>query len=406
MEKRKKLWFAYLPLDAKGVERLLNERAEQGWALAVEEDGVAFRVPIEKTNRVDLRYHVTCAMLRNQETLPQEIEEKQAQGWQPVATVNHFDIYASMPCQEPNAPPEKGRERLCLSAFFAWLRVILLMVALVAVAWVNRLPLPGADTWYLSNLSLFMRVTLPLFALGSVYYLLWIAGKWNAKGSASAPKQRGMFLRSGLYVGAMLWLVVGLVLLLVDLVSNRLAISMLLLCFVVAGGLCCRSFHWGKPETLRTALSLVVALVLGLSLLLAAVSPSQSRAEIGDCPWRNSLSRVVHAEDLDLHPTQLQGASYERIGSLFVTRTEYWESWEDLSLSNTVYDCKGRVFRSVVVKQILADGDWTPIQSQRDQAFQSSGTDRVLLVEGNTVLELTCDQPIDAILPDIDHLVF
>ena len=58
--KQTKQWFAYLPLDRKGVETYLNDQAEKGWALAVEQDGMTFRVPFQETSRTDLRYHVTC----------------------------------------------------------------------------------------------------------------------------------------------------------------------------------------------------------------------------------------------------------------------------------------------------------------------------------------------------------
>ena len=53
--KQTKQWFAYLPLDRKGVETYLNDQAEKGWALAVEQDGMAFRVPFRDTSRTDLR---------------------------------------------------------------------------------------------------------------------------------------------------------------------------------------------------------------------------------------------------------------------------------------------------------------------------------------------------------------
>ena len=57
--KQKKQWFAYLPLDRKGVEAYLNDQAEKGWALAAEQDGMTFRVPFQETNRIDLR-HLRC----------------------------------------------------------------------------------------------------------------------------------------------------------------------------------------------------------------------------------------------------------------------------------------------------------------------------------------------------------
>ena len=97
--KQKKQWFAYLPLDRKGVEAYLNEQAQKGWMLAVEQDGMTFRVPFQETSRTDLCYHVTCDAYQG-EKLAEIVAEKQAQGWHPVATINHFDIYESMPCQE------------------------------------------------------------------------------------------------------------------------------------------------------------------------------------------------------------------------------------------------------------------------------------------------------------------
>ena len=144
-------------------------------------------------------------------------------------------------------------------------------------------------------------------------------------------------------------------------------------------------FHWGKTETLYSAVSLVLAVVLAIALLLSATTPRDSRAEVGNCVWRNSVSDVVHAEDLDLHPNNLQAASYEQTGSLLVTRTDYWESWEDLSLSSTVYHCKGGVFQSTVVNQILAEADWTQAESEDGQAWrrQVGETYYVLLVQGN-----------------------
>lgn len=396
MKQQKKQWFAYLPLDRNGVENWLNQQAAKGWALAAEQDGVAFRVPFRKTKRTDLRYHVICDAYQGK-ALPEIVAEKQALGWQPIATINHFDIYESMPCQEPQLLEQRRNKRLCVYAFRAWVVVFLLMAALTAIAWVNRIPLPTEENWYLSNLGTYLRCTLLLFAIGSAYYLLWLV--WNCLPSRGGrtPKRGGMLLRSGLQVAAGVWLFLGLVTLLMDLVINSLVLCGLLLLLVVALVYGYMRLHWGKTETFYSALSLILAVILGIALLLSAVTPTDSRAEVGNCAWRNSVSDVVHAEDLDLHPTNLQAASYERTGSLLVTRTEYWESWDDLSLSSTIYDCKGGIFRSTVIKKILADGDWTPIESQCDQAWcwRSGEMDRLLLVQGNTVVKLSSDQPLE-----------
>ena len=393
--KQKKRWFAYLPLDRQGVEAYLNDQAGKGWALAAEQDGMAFRVPFQETNRTDLRYHVTCDAYQR-ENLSEIVAEKQAQGWRPVATVNHFDIYASMPCQEPQTLVQRQSKRLSFYAFRSWLIVLILAAALLAIAWVNRIALPFQSIWYLSNLGVFLRCTFPLFAVGSIYHLLWLGQKCFSRGERT-PKRSGMLLRSGLQVAAGVWLLLALVALLLDLVTNLLAFCALLLFFVASMIYGYVRLHWGKIETLYSAISLILAVVLGTALLLSATNPRDSRAEVGNCVWRNSVSDVVHAEDLDLHPNNLQAASYEQTGSLLVTRTDYWESWEDLSLTSTVYNCKGGVFQSIVVNQILAEADWTQTESKDGQAWQRQvgETYYVLLVQGNRVTKLSCDQPLE-----------
>lgn len=396
MKKQKKRWFAYLPLEQKGVEAWLNAQAEKGWELAAERDGVTFCVPFQESQRTDLRYYVACDAYQGR-ALDEIVAERQAQGWQPVATINHFDIYKSMPCQEPQVPGKTQDKRLCFYAFRAWVVVFLLMTALTAIAWVNRIPLPTEESWYLSNLGTYLRFTFPLFAIGSAYYLLWLVWSCLPSRGERTPKRGGMLFRSGLWVAAGVWLFLTLVALLLDLVPNTLAVCALLLFLTGALGYAYRRFHWGNAANLYSALSLILAVALGIALLLAAILPTNSRAEVGNCAWRNSVSDVVHAEDLDLHPTDLQAASYERTGSLLVTRTEYWESWDDLSLSSTIYDCKGGIFRSTVIEQILADGDWTPVESQCGQAWRwkSGEMDRLLLVQGNNVVKLSSDQPLE-----------
>lgn len=393
--KQKKQWFAYLPLDRKGVEAYLNDQAEKGWALAAEQDGMTFRVPFQETNRTDLRYHVTCDAYQG-EKLAEIVAEKQVQGWRPVATINHFDIYESMPCQESQTLAQGRSKRLYFYALRAWLILLLLAAALLAIAWGNRIALPFQPTWYLSNLGIFLRCTFPVFAVGSIYYLLWLGQKCFSRENRT-PKRSGMLLRSGLQVAAGVWLLLALVALLLDLVTNILAFCALLLFLVVGMIYGYVRLHWGKTETLYSAISLILAVVLGTALLLSATTPRDSRAEVGNCAWRNSVSDVVHAEDLDLHPNNLQAASYEQTGSLLVTRTDYWESWEDLSLSSTVYNCKGGVFQSTVVNQILAEANWTQTESKDGQAWrrQAGKTYYLLLVQGNRVTKLSCDQPLE-----------
>lgn len=193
--KQKKQWFAYLPLDRKGVEAYLNDQAEKGWALAAEQDGMTFRVPFQETSRTDLRYHVTCDAYQG-EKLAEIVAEKQVQGWRPVATINHFDIYESMPCQESQTLAQGRSKRLYFYAFRSWLILLLLATALTAIAWVNQIALPFQPTWYLSNLGIFLRCTFPVFAVGSIYYLLWLGWKCFSREDRT-PKRSGCYCAVG-----------------------------------------------------------------------------------------------------------------------------------------------------------------------------------------------------------------
>ena len=118
---------------------------------------MTFRVPFQETNRTDLRYHVTCDAYQG-EKLAEIVAEKQVQGWRPVATINHFDIYESMPCQESQTLAQGRSKRLYFYAFRSWLILLLLVTALTAIAWVNQIALPFQPIWYLSNLGVFLRI--------------------------------------------------------------------------------------------------------------------------------------------------------------------------------------------------------------------------------------------------------
>ena len=127
MADRKKVWFSFLPLDYLGVEAYLNKYAAQGWALSESSDCHTLTVTLERSQRTDLRYLVSCSSLTQDQTaLREQVAQMQALGWQPVATINHFDIYESMPCRHAIV----SREKPSLKLFFWSIGVLLLFSAL------------------------------------------------------------------------------------------------------------------------------------------------------------------------------------------------------------------------------------------------------------------------------------
>ena len=282
--KQKKQWFAYLPLDRKGVEAYLNDQAEKGWALAAEQDGMTFRVPFQETNRTDLRYHVTCDAYQG-EKLAEIVAEKQVQGWRPVATINHFDIYESMPCQESQTLAQGRSKRLYFYAFRSWLILLLLATALTAIAWANRIALPFQPIWYLSNLGIFPPPHVPSGLQLAASTTCSRLGQKCFSREIGHPNERDAIAQWAASGG---WCVAAAGV-------GRLAAgfgdqSVGILCFAPIlsrrHGIRLRATHWGKNRDLLTrAISLILAVVSwGLQLLLFATNPSDSRAEVGTAP--------------------------------------------------------------------------------------------------------------------------
>lgn len=389
------MWFYFLPLDYRGVERRLNRYAETGWELDAERDGMAFSVPMQETKRTDLRYCVCCDSLSHPEHLPEIVAEKQAQGWQPIATINHFDIYASMPCQSPQLHEYRSITRLVLYALRSLFLFAFFATFLVGVTALNQIPLQ--KEWYLSNTGILLRGGIPVVTVGILCYLVWVIRTGICQ-KATSTYSALMGLHTTLAVGGMAFILLLTGAVVSDLVFRPWAQILLLLFFL--GGLlfCYLRFHWSNAQKLYSAISLTFAVILALALLFRGVMPSQNRSEMGDCLWRSGLSNVVSAEDVGMHTSQLQAASYEQSGSWFVTKTDYWESWPEGTISSTVYQCRG--FQNRVLSEQMERGGWTFVKSGYDQMWQTETGDRyrVLIQQGNQVVSLTSDQPLTELL--------
>ena len=109
LKQQKRIWFSFLSPDSPGVECYLNRLAEQGWALPELTDCRTFSLIMEPTTRNDLRYCIiTRKAGRSDGEILETVSYMRELGWEPVATVNQFDIYESMPCREVETPERHG----------------------------------------------------------------------------------------------------------------------------------------------------------------------------------------------------------------------------------------------------------------------------------------------------------
>lgn len=393
MADRKKVWFSFLPLDYLGVEAYLNKYAAQGWALSESSDCHTLTVTLERSQRTDLRYLVSCSSLTQDQTaLREQVAQMQALGWQPVATINHFDIYESMPCRHAIV----SREKPSLKLFFWSIGVLLLFSALslflLLLAYFRGIAI--LNDWYLANTGVFLHALGPICAAICIYCFLWIGWKLVFRGQASPPPKAIMMLRGLFPVLAMVWILGITDVLITDLVHSLLYCLLLFLVLMAAVAFCYMRFRAERPEKMFSCISLALALVIALSLVLNQVFPGESRAQLGECSWRTSLSAVVRGEEVGFDKTPVEAASYESMASLFVTKTEYWEQRADVSLSSEVYQCCGALFWRIVEADLLQSRDWQPVSSTYDNCWSNerNGKYELLLRTGNTLVLLSSDQ--------------
>lgn len=391
------MWFFFLPLDYKGVEKRLNQYAASGWELAVERDGMAFRVPLQMSGRTDLQYCVCCDSLVNYKNLPEIVAEKQAQGWQSVATVNHFDIYASMPCQSPQIQAATPKPPLVRHALRTLMFFTLFAAFLVGVTVLNQIPL--VNEWYLSNTGIFLKCAAPVVAVGTIYYLLWLVSILFTK-EETVPTPFFFRLRSVLALCAAIFILLLTVTVVSDLVIRPWSQLLMILLFLGSILFCYLRFQWSRLEKRYSALSLIFALVLAMSLLIRGIMPSPNRAEMGDCLWRNDLPDIVSAEDVGIQTSTLEAASYEQSGSWWVTKRVYWESWPECSFSSTVYRCRGTGFQRLILSEQLESNDWAFVKSGYDQMWQTQrgAQYHVLIQQGNAIISLSSSCSLTALV--------
>lgn len=393
MADRKRIWFSFLPLDYLGVEAYLNHYAAQGWALSEISDCHTLTVTLERSQRTDLRYLVSCSSLTQDQTaLREKVAQMQALGWQPIATVNHFDIYESMPCRHAVVSREKPSLELFFWSIGALVLFSALSLFLLLLAYFRDVAILNA--WYLSNTGIFLHTLGPVCAVVCICYFLWIGYRLAFREKACAPQKSLTILQGILPVLAMGWIFCLTAAVVADLVHSPAYCLLLLLVMAAAIAFCYMRFRAERRGKLFSGVSLTLALVIALSLVLNQVFPGENRAQLGECSWRTSLSAVVRGEEIGFYKTPVEAVSYERVRSLFVTKTEYWEQRADVSLSSEVYQCSGALFCHIVEANLLRSRNWQPVSSTYDDCWSENrnGKYALLLRTGNTLILLSSDQ--------------
>lgn len=393
MEDRKRVWFSFLPLDYLGVEEYLNQYAAQGWALSESSDCRTFSVTLERSHRTDLRYLVSCSsMARDKVSLREKVNQMQLLGWQPVATINHFDIYASMPCRHAVVSQEKPSHKLFLWSIGSLAVFLVLSLFLLLLAYFRGIPL--FDTWYLSNSGIFLHLFGSICGAIEIYYFLWIGFRLLFREQVRAPWRGLLILRGTFPVLAAAWMLCFIATVVIDLVPSSVCCLLLLLLLFGGSAFCYVRFREKGAEKRFSAFSMTLALVLALSLVFNQMLPGESRAQLGECSWRNALSAVVRGEEIGFSTTPVEAVSYEKAGSLFVVRTDYWEQRGDISISSVVYQCRGNAFYHIVQEALLQSRNWRPVDSAYDGCWsnEQGGEYTLLLCTGHTLLLLSGDQ--------------
>lgn len=401
MADQKRVWFSFLPLDYLGVEQYLNDYAAQGWELSETSDCRALTVRLQKTNRTDLQYSVSCASFVKQGDLRETVERRQAMGWNPVATINHFDIYASRPCCCAVPEQEDLWRPLFLRSICAFFSVLFFSAFLFLLAYTHKEHL--LHSWYLSNMGLYLHFFAPVFGAVAVCYLLWLGWSFRCRKRNCPPKRGWLVLRGILPVLAAVWMLVLTIALVTDLIDNRSYVLLLIAIFVGVSVVCYFRLRVDQTGKLFSALSLILAVTIALAVVLNQVLPTGDRSQLGASPWRTSLSGVVHAEDVGFQPSSLEAVSYATQGSFFVKETKYWEGWKTLSLSSIEYRCKGGLLVQKILADLMWGNDWRPVSSKYEGCWsaEKGKTYFLLCYDRNTIVLLSANQ---ALLPHLAEL--
>lgn len=334
MRATKRGWFLFSPADAEAVSRRVNRWAQQGWDLAEETDGRRFFVSLERTNRKELMYHVEPAMPgRTAENLRKHVQEREALGWEPVATLNGMDLYRSKPCCIPQAVPRTQQRRAVFVVEGAKLFFWLLLTVLAFYIRTTQ------EAWYLSHLGIFWHVAAFPMAFFTVLFLLWFVVKWDVP---SANHDVFLWLRSGLSVVSRFGVWLFLCCLALDWMPLGYAVALMLVGTLLV--LCLHSRrHMVVSPTLLQVLVIGVGVVLAGSL--HTILPGTY------IPIQDTLS----AEDFQLTTGQLDYQESDQQGSLLVTELNYGESWsDDVYFSGETYRCYSPGMAKKVMGDLLA----------------------------------------------------
>lgn len=393
MKQQKRILFSFLSPDSAGVQDYLNRLAQQGWELSELSDCRTFSLTLEHSRRTDLRYFVTTRKPgRTDGEIMETVTRMRELGWEPMATVNQFDLYESMPCREAELPEQRRNWLDLLRSLGGWLFCTVLSLLFIMFTWAQGVPV--LEEWFLSNTGVLLHIFGVFYLVLSLYLLIWLVF-CAIRRERFKPARKGWLLFRGLYPPlATLWSLLLTASVITDLISHPGYGILVFVLMIGSAVLGYRRFHAATPEKLLPCLSGILAICLLLSLALHQVFPPESRAEMGTCGWRTSLSEVVRGEELGLDDSPVQAVSYERTGSWFVERTAYWEDRGEDSLSSTVYRCKSGWLMGVVQRHLLKDEEWKAVETNDEGLWTvSQGAQfKVLLREGQRLTLLASER--------------
>ena len=364
MKETKRIWFLFSPADAAAITRHMNRWAQQGWDLAEETDGRRFFVSLKRTNRKELIYDVEPAMPgRTEEVLRQNVQEREALGWEPVATINGMDLYRSKPCCTPQ-PVSCGAPRRVL-AFSEGPKLLFALLFTVLAFYLRAV----AGAWYLSHLGIFWHVAAIPLAFITVVFAGWFGVKWVVPSGHSRVL---LWLRSGLSVLARLGIWLFLCLLALDWMPLGYAVA-----FMLVGTLLVLFFH--SRHRMAVSPTLLQALVIGVGVVLAGSLHTILPGTY--VPIQDTLS----AADFQLTSGQRDYSESDQQGSFLVTALSYGESWsDDVYFSGETYRCVSEGMAKQVMEDLLARRG---VVEEVDLWYSDDGS-HMILREGRYVVKL------------------
>ncbi|MCD7918501.1 MAG: DUF2812 domain-containing protein [Clostridiales bacterium] len=369
------IWFRYGPEDYLGVREKLNRLADQGWELAEERDCHCCFARFTPTARTELTYDVEpVPLLRKEEAVQDAVLAREAEGWEPVATLNGMDIYRSIPLRFPKPREGEAAAQNCrtILAQRYGVSVAALLAVLAAAVYLYR----TGGTWYLSNLSLWLLGTALPVTVGGLFWL----GRRTVCLMRRTPRPVPPWSRmAGSVLAALgrVWLLLTAFMLALDQLTAAAA-CLVALCYLAAAGAVSSLWRRRDFSLYRRVAALVTGIAILSAYLLSLAYPGRVSVSILDEYTRLQYREeaVVQLEDLGLEGEDLLSGSYQRSGSFLVTCTSYTEYWmldgEMATLSTTSYVCR------------LGSAEWV-----YEQLSAEVGAEEILYRSGNTVVRFS-----------------